>query len=239
MNMDQFWQIVQRSREQAGGNLDRQVDALCRELLGLDPAEVADFQGHFEACMGRAYTWELRAAAWMLGGGQCSDEGFADFRSWLISMGRPVYENATAAPETLVAVIDRPDVEYHFFEEFQNVAGHVYRERTGRPIPSSDVAPPATMRGQPWREDGGDLGARFPGLWNRFVSGPAGFKPLPPIERLARDFVCPRCGGVQAQADRVVLQARDPSDLFGRAYLALACRRCGHTDFYDERQVSQ
>jgi hypothetical protein len=33
--------------------------------------------------------------------GHCSDDSFENFRCWLVSMGRDVYENALANPDSL------------------------------------------------------------------------------------------------------------------------------------------
>jgi hypothetical protein len=65
-------------------------------------------------------------------GGGCSDDLFDDFRSWLISMGRKVYEAALADPETVHEIAERDGLEEDvFFEELQYVPSQVLREKTG------------------------------------------------------------------------------------------------------------
>ena len=65
----------------------------------------------------RAYRWDSWAAAYSIGSG-CSDDGFTDFRYFLISMGREVFERALADPESLLSVARAPGVEDVFFGDF-------------------------------------------------------------------------------------------------------------------------
>src|SRR5207247_1890272 len=84
-----------------------------------------------------AYRWDLWAAAYWLGGG-CSDDGFIDFRSCLISLGKTDYERILADPDNLVDVVDRPDAPYMHSEGFQYIASRVYKELTGEEMPVSE-----------------------------------------------------------------------------------------------------
>jgi hypothetical protein len=61
---------------------------------------VRSFNAHFDDCEDRAYSYELWAAAYIIGHG-CSDDSFSDFRSTLISMGRETFERALEDPESL------------------------------------------------------------------------------------------------------------------------------------------
>ena len=167
MDVDRFWQIVAQSRADADpnspdGNMDRQVDRLTRILSDLPPQEVVEFDRHFTTYWLNAYRWDLWAAAYIIEGG-CSGDGFMDFRSWLISMGRDVYEQAMGDPESLVVHAVDPTVEVCSFEEFQYVANKVY----GEPI-DHGLVHPGEPAGEPWEEDGDDLKRRFPRLWAKF-----------------------------------------------------------------------
>ena len=53
----------------------------------------------------KAYVATLWDAADIIGCG-CSDDGFWDFRGWLIAQGQKVYENALSDPESLLDLID-------------------------------------------------------------------------------------------------------------------------------------
>src|SRR5215831_5340869 len=108
MTIDQFWTIVEKVQQASKGNFDAKCELLEAELRKLPLAEVQSFDVHFTECLDRAYTWELWAAAYIIGGG-CGDDSFSDFRSTLISMGREIYERALANPETLGDVATEDD----------------------------------------------------------------------------------------------------------------------------------
>jgi Protein of unknown function (DUF4240) len=165
---DEFWSIVERSRQgwdttRGDGNQDRQLHDL-EELLSRLPAkEVASFNGHLGDVFHAAYRWDLWDAAGLIGEG-CSDDGFMDFRGWLISMGRSVYERALADPESLAEIAHMPGVECIFFEGFMAVPKTVYEQHTGRELDSSPW--PDKPAGQRTRE--AELPRRFPILWKKF-----------------------------------------------------------------------
>src|SRR4051794_18537043 len=114
MDRTAFWNLIERTRRKSGGVQDLQMDALRQELEALAPAEIVDFQTHFDTGRVEAYTYDLWAAAYIIRGG-CSDDGFLDFRTWLIAQGRPVFEAAVADPQSLMDVA-KPDEDDCTFE---------------------------------------------------------------------------------------------------------------------------
>lgn len=172
MNTEQFWKLIESSRrgfdpDRVDGNMQQQLEELKRLLSKLPPTELIDFRNQFLEQMDAAFHWDLWGAAYIIAGG-CSDDGFVDFRSWLISMGRRVFEEAVAHAESLVDAADAPGIEDVFFEEFQYVPAQVYEEMTGSEIPEAPRQPPAEPAGEPWSEDEGKLERRFPKLWTRY-----------------------------------------------------------------------
>jgi uncharacterized protein DUF4240 len=168
MTRDEFWSIVKRSRQgwdatRPDGNQDKQLHELEELLSRLPSTEVAGFNGHLEDVFHAAYRWDLWNAAWLIGQG-CSDDGFVDFRSWLISMGRSIYERALADPESLADIADMPGVECIFFEGFTSVPKTVYEEQTGHELDDSPW--PDKPAGQ--RTPEAELPRRFPILWKKF-----------------------------------------------------------------------
>src|SRR6185503_14472208 len=91
VDKDRFWEIVSASRVKSGGRMGRQLDALREALSNLSLEEIIDYQKHFYGCMDQAYNWDLWGAAYLIQGA-CSDDDFMDFRSWLISMGKDIFE---------------------------------------------------------------------------------------------------------------------------------------------------
>lgn len=122
MSLERFWGIIAASRsgfdpKRSDGNMDSQVTLLRNALSELSAADVSSFANTFTKLFHDAYRWDLWAAGYIIEGG-CGDDGFTDFRYWLISMGRDVYDNAMTDVESLADVAFAPGVEVTRFEEF-------------------------------------------------------------------------------------------------------------------------
>lgn len=170
MNVEQFWQLVAESRSdfdlgRRDGNMQRQAERLVKLLSALPDREVMEFQRIFAEQFHRAYRWDLWGAAYVIEGG-CSDDGFTDFRYWLISMGRDIFEAALADPDSLASVAAGSGIEDCAFEEFGYLAAEVLE---GRAIILDEVeAPPSPSEptGRRWEE--AELPGRLPKLWAQF-----------------------------------------------------------------------
>ena len=60
MDETEFWELIDGSRETAGGDPEEQAGLLVERLLDHDPETVLDFARHFESRYNRAYRWDLR-----------------------------------------------------------------------------------------------------------------------------------------------------------------------------------
>jgi hypothetical protein len=142
MEADAFWALIEDSLREAGGRAARER-YLSGRLGGLTGAEIAGFQAWVDHACVRADRWDLWGAAARILGGFCSDDGFEDFRLWLIGRGRGVYENAVVSPDSLAeaAEIRRligrrrsewdHDEEYPGWETLAYLAGEAYAAVTG------------------------------------------------------------------------------------------------------------
>ncbi|CAM5717077.1 MULTISPECIES: DUF4240 domain-containing protein [Streptomyces] len=170
MDETEFWELIDATREAAGGDPEEQADALVERLLRLEPDLVLDFARHFEARYNRAYRWDLWGAAWLLLDG-CSDDAFDFFRCWLIGQGRKVFEGAVHEPDALAELLGDFDEEIDGDgEELGYAADEAYEQLTGTVAPDLGIAPaPAEPEGTPLDlEDDRVLAQRFPRLWQRF-----------------------------------------------------------------------
>lgn len=170
MDETEFWELIDATREAAGGDPEEQADALVDRLLRLDPELVLDFARHFEARYNRAYRWDLWGAAWLLLNG-CSDDAFDYFRCWLIGQGREVFEGALHEPDALAGLLGEFDEEIDGDgEELGYAADEAYEQLTGTVAPDLGIAPaPAEPEGAPLDlEDDRVLASRYPRLWERF-----------------------------------------------------------------------
>ncbi|MGW2713261.1 DUF4240 domain-containing protein [Streptomyces argyrophyllae] len=170
MDETEFWELIDATREAAGGDPEEQADALVERLLQLEPDLVLDFARHFEARYNRAYRWDLWGAAWLLLDG-CSDDAFDFFRCWLIGQGREVFEGAVHEPDALAGLLDDFDEEVDGDgEELGYAADEAYEQLTGTVAPDLGIAQaPAEPEGTPLDlEDDRVLAQRYPRLWQRF-----------------------------------------------------------------------
>ncbi|MFG2141305.1 DUF4240 domain-containing protein [Streptomyces sp. NPDC048650] len=170
MDEMEFWQLIDTSREVAGGDPEEQADVLVERLVGLDPDAVTDFARHFESRYNRAYAWELWAAAAVLLDG-AADDVFDYFRCWLIGQGREVFEGALHDPDHLADLLDEFDEEVDGdAEELGYAADEAYERLTGAVMPDLGL-PPAPREPLGTYLDFDDdevLAERFPRLWDRF-----------------------------------------------------------------------
>lgn len=162
MDIEQFWNLIDNSRERAGGDPEEHAKELEKDLRELPADQIESFQTHFDALMDRAYSWDLWGAAYLIGGG-CSDDGFMDFRGWLISRGRDIYEAALVNPDSLAYLV-ADGGENCECEVFLYAASKAWGKKTGRdsfdmPRSGSRVSKPT---GEPWDEDEDLLMERYP-----------------------------------------------------------------------------
>ena len=110
------------------GDCDARVDRLVAALTGRGPSEIVDFGHWWSVARQHAYTSGLWAAAYLMMGG-CSDDGFIDFRSWLVLRGQTAYYAALANPEAL-ADVDLKEHEEPSCECYPDTAA--YKAATGQ-----------------------------------------------------------------------------------------------------------
>ncbi|PJE94578.1 polymerase [Streptomyces carminius] len=170
MHETEFWELVDETREAAGGDPVDHAEILVERLTRLDPETVVDFARHFETRVNRAWRWELWGAAWVLLDG-AGDDVFDAFRCWLVGQGRKVFEGALHDPEALAGLLDDfdPDVDGEG-GDLGCAAYDAYEQLTGGPLPELDLPdpPPEPEGTAPPFENDRALAARFPRLWERF-----------------------------------------------------------------------
>ena len=92
------------------------------------PEQVLNFDNIVHGYRDLAYKYGLWAAAAILCDG-CTDDGFVDFRGWLIAQGREVYMAALKDPDSLT---DVPACDNYYFESLGYVGDLTYAKLTGR-----------------------------------------------------------------------------------------------------------
>ncbi len=165
MNQDIFWGLIAETKARASGNFQRHAKLLQNELVKLPSEEILSFYEIFREYFDRAYRWDLWAAAYIIGGG-CSDDSFMDFRSWLISMGKDVYEQTLMDVDTLAQIkFGSGGEEDAFFEEFHYCSMWAYEKKNGA-FPQLKIKSPTKPAGEDWEEE--DLERLCPKLWAKY-----------------------------------------------------------------------
>ena len=161
MTLDEFWTLIDRTNRSAA-DIDDRIEDL-REILSRRSTEdVVAFDRRFTETLDRAYSYDLWGAAYVIQGG-CSDDGFWDFRSALISMGKDVFERALADPDSLESLSEEA-IDELYAEGFQYVAGGIYEDRTGSLLERAQPHP-LKPTGKKHEDDSGELRRRWPKLF--------------------------------------------------------------------------
>lgn len=127
MNKEQFWNIVNEVHSSTDPRNQKEVLAALRNRLrNLPSEEILEWKQIFSFYQDAARRNDLWAAGAAMGA-HSSDDGFMDFRSWLISQGHDVYMSALKDPESLVSV--NTDGQELNFEDYAYVPCKAYAER--------------------------------------------------------------------------------------------------------------
>lgn len=127
MDKEQFWNIVNEVHSSTDPRNQKEVLAALRNRLrNLPSEEILEWKQIFSFYQDAARRNDLWAASAAMGA-HSSDDGFMDFRSWLISQGHDVYMSALEDPESLVSV-DTDGQELNF-EDYAYVPYRAYAER--------------------------------------------------------------------------------------------------------------
>jgi hypothetical protein len=170
MNQQQFWDIIQDSLR--AGNAEDQLDFLSDKLESFSKEDLLEFDYIFRQLHEECYNWDLWAAAYTIQGG-CSDDGFIDFRSWLVVQGKDVFEKSLKNSDTLAELGREKLEESEEAEDFYYMAADAYEELTGKEIESDpafkEIAYKEAPDGKDWDEDNLDeLRARNPDVFKVF-----------------------------------------------------------------------
>lgn len=125
INKETFWELIAQAKERPNAP----SEWLIERLMDLGAEQAKKFDDIINAYMSLADQYGLWAAASVMECGSCSDDGFLDFRGWLIAQGREVYMAALKDPDSLADVQVYPD--YHV-DGFQYIGAVAYENLTRR-----------------------------------------------------------------------------------------------------------
>ncbi|MEP7290018.1 MAG: DUF4240 domain-containing protein [Chloroflexota bacterium] len=163
MNAATFWNLLKRTKEVSAGDGHKQAELLYKALLELSADDILSYYIILTQLIDRAYSWDLWAAAHIINCGT-GDDGFTDFRAWLICQGEYTFNQVLKDPELLVNIVEYPPdtmiEELGFYAPLE-----AYEEKTGHLLPDFPYEP-AEISGEKWEEE--DLRKKYPKLWTKF-----------------------------------------------------------------------
>lgn len=126
IDIDLYWQIIENSLATAD-TLESQEENLINELKELTAEDIIGFRLRTEFFMYQSYSNELWCAASIMNDG-CSDDGFQNFRLWLISQGKQIFTDAMMDPDNLSTYFEDEfnEDDFYEFEMFGNVANEAF-----------------------------------------------------------------------------------------------------------------
>lgn len=166
MDKETFWKLIDETHKAANGEPIQQSDLLVEALSVYPVEEIMEFYHMCKGLMNNAYRADLWDAADIIGCG-CSDDGFVDFRAWLIQQGKTIYEAALNDPEVLADIVEN-GLETQSGGVWA-VAMEAYEKKTGLDflqanISSSGKHPELDKKRREYEENK----VRFPKLFSKF-----------------------------------------------------------------------
>lgn len=129
INQDSFWDLIHKAKNACGQDMDAMLAYLKDRLVSMGPTQAQNFHDIIHAYEDLADKFGLWDAAGIMKEYGCSDDGFIDFRAWLIAQGREVYFAALADPDSLADVVPYGDC---CFEQLSYVGDYAYEQLTGK-----------------------------------------------------------------------------------------------------------
>jgi hypothetical protein len=174
MDREQFWALIEAAKAATDGDCRAQTAHLVAALGERSVSEVLDYDRIHDDLMAESYRWDLWGAAYLINGG-CSDDGFDDFRGWLLGQGRAIWQATLAHPDSLA---DHPQVRGRRplerwidplnCEDILGVAYRAYEALTGQELTVEITGrrPWPPLLGQDWDFDNAaEMQTRYPRLW--------------------------------------------------------------------------
>ncbi len=130
MNEDDFWAVVEAARRHSHGDPDAMAEYLQARFYDAHDRTIIEFHSHLVVANRRLYTWTHGEAADLICG-SLGDDGFTDWRSWVITLGRHTFEQVVANPDNIADVEDLEGGCALAAELFGSAVAGIYYDRHG------------------------------------------------------------------------------------------------------------
>jgi hypothetical protein len=176
MRTDDFWAVIGRATADRPATPAEVAKRAAADLATRDPEEIVAWARHLDRVMAASGTQDLWAAAYLINGG-CSDEGFDNFRGWLIAHGRETVARSVGSPDALAEMpaVRAAAQSGAVFEagEVLGVAEEAYRQATGSELPAGETPVTRPDAADLWDfDDEEEMQRRLPKLSELFLAPP-------------------------------------------------------------------
>jgi hypothetical protein len=130
MNIDEFWQLIDKTRVESGNDPFQQASLLEDVLYTIPDQEIIDYQNFLDQLQNQAFRRPLWNAAYILLEG-CGEDAFMDFRVWILGQGREFHKKIVQNPETLADMVSVEKRLQTTAEPLLYVAERAYEKKTG------------------------------------------------------------------------------------------------------------
>lgn len=135
MDEASFWALIEDVRQTADGDAEAMADELREALADADADQLGTLHRSLVDANKRLYTWDHGDAGELICG-FLGDDSFTDFRSWIITRGKDVFEAVAADPDALADVEDVEATCEGGGEIFAAVPSDLYFELVGDYFPA-------------------------------------------------------------------------------------------------------
>lgn len=131
MNKEKFWELIDESREACKDNMKDMAKYLEERLSSLSLDEDKTFCGIYDTYHRAANKPGIISVAHLMNHEMLTDDGFTDFRNWLIAQGKEIYLGTMNNPEILAEGAGEPIDGWYEFELLGYVGTRVVEQKTG------------------------------------------------------------------------------------------------------------
>ncbi len=170
MNIDMFWELIEKAKQEANGSVEKQTTILTDILVGFELKNIIEFEALFVQKQDEAYRlllWDVCEFITCVGG----EQNFLNFRVWLISRGKDVFTKALENPDSLHEILDPQSREDASYELFSYIALKAYVAKTGGP-PATFPGPFAGTPHGKGLDSNQSIQEAFPNLYSKLVECP-------------------------------------------------------------------
>lgn len=130
MTKEEFWHLIDEMRAACSTDMAKEEHWIVERLKAMQPEQIIGYQCIFLSYHDAADKYGLWSAASVVAGG-CSDDGFMDFRSWLIAQGEKNYYDVLKNPDQLSYITKDGNC---FFEGMHYAGYQAYEEAAKKKI---------------------------------------------------------------------------------------------------------